>query len=83
MSREYLFLFHTPLGVIQLKKRLNEWGIHFLVIDAPRVLSAECGMAMRFELTESHQYSALINSQVKSIYQITTEGYVVLWLDAQ
>ncbi|MBK5072786.1 DUF3343 domain-containing protein [Budviciaceae bacterium CWB-B4] len=83
MNNEYLFLFHTPLGVIQLKKKLNDWDIHFLIIDAPRTLSAECGMAVRFELTERYQYSTLINSQVKSVYQITAEGYDILWQDQQ
>ncbi|QBH96541.1 DUF3343 domain-containing protein [Limnobaculum zhutongyuii] len=71
------------MGVIKLKKKLNGWGVNFQVIDAPRTLSAECGMAVRFELVELRPYLTLINSQVKAVYQVTAEGYHVLWQDEQ
>lgn len=81
MRHRYLFLFHTPLGVIQLKKVLTAKGIAYSVIDAPRSLTAECGMAVTFFLPEEEGFIPLINEQVSAIYLIDDDKPVLKWED--
>lgn len=78
---DYQFLFYTPLGVILLKKQLMLKGIEFFVMDAPRQLSAECGMSVRFRLVNDEGYQQLINPQVSAVYQVEHQRYILLWQD--
>ena len=81
MSHNCLFLFHTPLGIIQLKKKLNAEAISFSVIDAPRALSSECGMGVKFSLSHERGYQPFMNEQVKAVYRIENERYHLIWED--
>ncbi|GKX49936.1 DUF3343 domain-containing protein [Budvicia aquatica] len=80
---DYQFLFYTPLGVILLKKQLMLKGIEFCVMDAPRQLSAECGMSVRFSLTKDEGYRSFISPQVSAVYRVECERYISLWQDSQ
>lgn len=81
VNHNCLFLFHTPLGVIQLKKKLISNAMPFTVIDAPRKLSAECGMGVQFSLPDDKRYFPFITDQVKAVYRIENEGYILIWQD--
>ena len=41
--KEYLFLFHSTVGVIQTRKALQAAGMTFRVSDIPRDLRGGCG----------------------------------------
>ncbi|GKX54855.1 hypothetical protein SOASR030_09670 [Leminorella grimontii] len=77
----YLFLFHTPLGIIQLKKALAAKGLTYSVIDAPRALTAECGMAVKLFLPDGESFLPLINEQVNAVYLINDDKPVLKWED--
>ena len=47
MNQEFLYLFHSTLGTVRLRKRLEQHGQSFRVCDVPRRLSAGCGLAIR------------------------------------
>lgn len=81
VNHNCLFLFHTPLGVIQLKKKLTRYAMPFTVIDAPRKLSAECGMGVQFFLPDEKRYFLFINDQVKAVYLIEDDRYISIWQD--
>ena len=42
--KEYLFLFHSTVGVIQTRKALQAAGMTFRVSDIPRDLRGGCGL---------------------------------------
>lgn len=81
MAVDYLFLFHTPLGVIRLKKALAARHIAYRVIDAPRQLTAECAMAIEFALTEESGFQPLLNAEVCAVYRLGAAAPVLLWRD--
>ncbi|SQI41335.1 Protein of uncharacterised function (DUF3343) [Leminorella richardii] len=81
MQQDYLFLFHTPLGVIRLKKALTERDIVYCVIDAPRALTADCGMAVTFSLAKGLEFSSLVNEQVSAVYQTEGDSVTLKWRD--
>ena len=43
---EYLFLFHSTVGVIQTRKALQAAGMTFRVADIPRQLRGGCGLCI-------------------------------------
>ena len=43
--KEYLFLFHSTVGVIQTRKALQAAGMTFHVSDIPRDYAAAAGYA--------------------------------------
>ena len=47
MNAEFLYLFHSTLGTVRLRKRLEQQPHAFRVCDVPRLLSAGCGLAIR------------------------------------
>ncbi len=44
--KEYLFLFHSTVGVIQTRKALQAAGMTFRVSDIPRDLRGGCGLCI-------------------------------------
>lgn len=67
-----------------LKKCLKAKGINFKVMDAPRALTAECGMSIQFTVVnETQDYQLLINHQVSSVYRVDGKNYILLWRDSQ
>lgn len=81
MQNNYLFLFHTALGAVKLKKALSAKQIDYRVIDAPRSLTAQCGLSVKFALPDADNFSALINDQVSAVYQYQGETLALRWRD--
>lgn len=44
--KEFLFLFHSTVGVIQTRKALQAAGMTFRVSDIPRDLRGGCGLCI-------------------------------------
>lgn len=49
--KEYLFLFHSTVGVIQTRKALQAAGMTFRVSDIPRDLRGGCGLCHLADLS--------------------------------
>lgn len=49
--KEYLFLFHSTVGVIQTRKALQAAGMTFRVSDIPRDLRGGCGLCIWLTLS--------------------------------
>ena len=43
---EYLFLFHSTVGVVRMRKALQAAGATFRVKDIPRQLRGGCGLCI-------------------------------------
>ena len=43
---EYLFLFHSTVGVVRMRKALQAAGMTFRVKDIPRQLRGGCGLCI-------------------------------------
>ncbi|RMC90649.1 DUF3343 domain-containing protein, partial [Klebsiella michiganensis] len=43
---EYLFLFHSTVGVVRMRKALQAAGASFRVKDIPRQLRGGCGLCI-------------------------------------
>lgn len=81
MAFHCLFLFHAPLGAIRLKKMLAERQISYRVIDAPRKLTAECGVAVEFALDDADAFRALLNPEVCAVYHVKDGAQELVWRD--
>ncbi len=82
MNSGYLFLFHTPLGAILLKKALARRQIIFHVFDAPRQLTAECGVAVSFTLPDDDEFQHYLNQEVSVVYRLGNDGAPeLIWRD--
>lgn len=49
---DYVAVFHSVHRVLKAEKVLKEAAIAFTLIPAPRQLSADCGLALCFSLSE-------------------------------
>jgi len=45
-------LFHTTTSALRAEKILQKAGLTVKLIPTPRELSSDCGMALRFELSD-------------------------------
>lgn len=76
----YQFLFHNTLGAIQLKKQLNAQDISFKMMDAPRELTASCGLSIRFDWDKNVE-CFIVPAQTQAIYIWQNSGYQLYWQD--
>ena len=76
---EQLATFHTHLGALRLKKKLDGLGDEAAVMmPVPRKLSASCGTCVRF--TGSAMSPVLpVPEEVEQIVEDTGSGYVPLY----
>ncbi len=49
----FLFLFHSTVGVVRMRKALQAAGMTFEVKDIPRQLRSGCGLCILLEGTEA------------------------------
>lgn len=55
--KEYLFLFHSTVGVIQTRKALQAAGMTFRVSDIPRELRGGCGLCIWLTCPPARKYN--------------------------
>jgi len=48
-------LFHTTTSALRSEKILRKAGLNVKLIPTPRELSSDCGMALRFELSDREE----------------------------
>lgn len=76
----YQFLFHNTLGAIQLKKQLQAQQIPFKMMDAPRELTATCGLSIRFDCQNDVE-RFIVPEQTQTIYIWQESQYQLYWQD--
>lgn len=74
---EYLFLFHSTLGVVQTRKALQAAEITFRVADIPRQLRGGCGLCIYLHCPQGDELRWVIPGATESIYRCD-EGFQLL-----
>lgn len=75
MSACYLFLFHSTLGVVQLKKRLLAAGADFDVQDVPRELKGGCGLSIMLRCAPGEQTAWYTPGQTETVWLYQEGNY--------
>ena len=66
--KEFLFLFHSTVGVIQTRKALQAAGMTFRVSDIPRDLRGGCGLCIWLTCPPGEEIQWVIPGQTEAIY---------------
>ncbi|HBM9257739.1 TPA: DUF3343 domain-containing protein [Citrobacter freundii] len=67
--KETLFLFHSTIGVIKMRKALQAAGIDFRVADIPRELRGGCGLCIYIDAVAGKEEEWVIPGHTESIYR--------------
>ena len=66
--KEFLFLFHSTVGVIQTRIALQAAGMTFRVSDIPRDLRGGCGLCIWLTCPPGEEIQWVIPGLTESIY---------------
>lgn len=66
---ETVFLFHSTVGVIKMRKALQAAGILFRVADIPRQLRGGCGLCIYMDCAADEETQWVIPGYTESIYR--------------
>lgn len=69
MNEEYLYLFHSTLGTLRLRKRLEQHAQSFQVCDVPRPLMRGCGIAIRLRCLPDEWQSWCLQGETAAVYR--------------
>ncbi len=76
---EQLATFHTHLGALRLKKKLDSLGDGTAVMmPVPRKLSASCGTCVRFELPFDPAWA---DEDLAGVYVREGSGFLAIFLN--
>ena len=75
---EYLFLFHSTVGVVRMRKALQAAGATFRVKDIPRQLRGGCGLCIYLSCEEGEEQRWIIPGQTEAIFRIAGDDYQLL-----
>jgi len=67
--KEPLFLFHSTVGVIKMRKALQAAGVRFRVADIPRELRGGCGLCIYIDCATGMEEEWVIPGHTESIYR--------------
>ncbi len=59
----FLFLFHSTVGVVRMRKAMQAAGVAFEVKDIPRQLRSGCGLCILLEGTEADARGWIVPEQ--------------------
>ena len=74
----FLFLFHSTVGVVRMRKALQAAGVAFEVKDIPRQLRSGCGLCILLEGTEADARGWIVPEQTAALYQQNGEAWSCL-----
>lgn len=69
--KEYLFLFHSTVGVIQTRKALQAAGMTFRVSDIPRDLRGGCGLCIWLTCPPGEEIQWVIPSGIRNQFIVS------------
>ncbi|MEX5410723.1 DUF3343 domain-containing protein [Atlantibacter hermannii] len=70
---EYLFLFHSTLGVVKTRRALQAAGSDFRVTDIPRQLRGGCGLCIWIACPEDGYQEWVMAGLTESVYRVDGE----------
>ncbi|NBC97561.1 DUF3343 domain-containing protein [Atlantibacter hermannii] len=70
---EYLFLFHSTLGVVKTRRALQAAGSDFRVTDIPRQLRGGCGLCIWIACPEDGYQQWVMAGLTESVYRVDGE----------
>lgn len=73
---EYLFLFHSTLGVVKTRRALQAAGRDFRVTDIPRQLRGGCGLCIWVPCPEDGYQEWVMNGLTESVYRVEGEQWI-------
>jgi len=73
---EYLFLFHSTLGVVKTRRALQAAGMTFRVTDIPRHLRGGCGLCIWIVCPEQAYQQWVIPGLTELVYRVEGEQWV-------
>jgi|LGVF01.2.fsa_nt_gb hypothetical protein len=77
---QYIVIFYTFSGVIQLENEFKKSGIVYETIPAPRKLSVDCGVSLLFECENILQMISEVKTQnIHRIYEINAVEYNLIY----
>ena len=80
-SGDLVAIFHSIHRVMKAEKRLKEQGLPILLIPAPRVLAADCGLAIRYaegDRVAVEEFLASEDLLPEEIFRKNDEQYVMV-----
>lgn len=75
MIEEFLFLFHSTVGVVQTRKLLQASGVSFRVADIPRTLRGGCGLCIRLQCPPGTEQQWVLPGATQAIYRCEGEAF--------
>ncbi|BBE79838.1 MULTISPECIES: DUF3343 domain-containing protein [Phytobacter] len=72
---EFLFLFHSTVGVVQTRKLLQASGVSFRVADIPRTLRGGCGLCIRLQCPPGTEQQWVLPGATQAIYRCEGEAF--------
>lgn len=75
---DYVAIFNSVHRVMKAEKLLKGEKLPMLLIPAPRALSSDCGLAIRYAADDRGQVEALLAAAAlapEEIYRKTAEGF--------
>ena len=76
----YLVIFHTFSGVMSLEKELKKRGIHHESMPAPRQLSTDCGVAIKFSTDNINTFlSSVAKDNIHRVFLIKGKEYELVY----
>ncbi len=72
---EYLFLFHSTVGVVRMRKALQAAGASFRVKDIPRQLRGGCGLCIYLSCEEGEEQRWVIPGQTEAIFRVEDQEF--------
>lgn len=75
---EYLFLFHSTVGVVRMRKALQAAEMTFRVKDIPRQLRGGCGLCIYLSCEEGEQQRWVVAGETEAIYRVDEGVFMLL-----
>ena len=74
----YLFLFHSTVGVVRMRKALQAAGLSFQVKDIPRQLRGGCGLCIYLHCLPGEEQKWVVPGQTEAIFRVAGDDYQLL-----
>ncbi|HCB1497580.1 uncharacterized protein DUF3343 [Klebsiella oxytoca] len=75
---EYLFLFHSTVGVVRMRKALQAAGMTFRVKDIPRQLRGGCGLCIYLSCEAGEEQRWVVLGETQAIHHFDGEAFELL-----
>ena len=75
---EYLFLFHSTVGVVRMRKALQAAGMTFRVKDIPRQLRGGCGLCIYLSCEPGEEQRWILPGQTEALFRVAVDDYQLL-----